>query len=1228
MNVKAGLQSMMFKKALRLSAAARHQVSNGEVENLASNDSQRVSFVYYFISYSIAAPIQLTVLMYLIYEEVGNAMWLALAIPMLTFPLQRTLGAALEKHNKQALEASDERVKLVQELVNGIRLVKYYAWERWFSQRIQDAREEELKSKFSIAMINAVNQVLLLAAPILSAVAVFLSYGYLIDEELTPSKAFTSLALLQQLRLPFMVMPFLISAIISANVANKRIWKLMSLSERVDYLTIEPATTKDGSVPPAVEFKSAKLHWLVPNKGDSQDQQDANDAAAAANADDISVSVSSKTAAAVPDLSKDGKKGPVPAVAGPPKAPAGSLDDEKEVELMPGFSLENLNLAFESGKLTTIVGSVGAGKSSVLGAMLGDMQLDSGAVIVRSADGKEAPPMLYCPQQAQIWNATVRENILFGQEYDETLYRKVVWGCQLFDDFAQLTAGDQTEIGERGISLSGGQKARVALARAVYAAQRQIASDAKVVPIVLLDDVLSAVDAHVAKKLFKHALLGLLSKCTRVFVSHQLQFLPGSHAVVVMEGGRVVQSGSYQQVLSGEGSGAESALGKMLADRAVADDVLSGGAAVEVDGDESDGDVEAPPSGADESGVEGEGAAQAVLKQSSTGGAAEQNWVESEKKDGVLVQAEELETGAVKWEVYRKYLTSMGTLALSIMVASLLLSNITQVGTNYWLSVWSSDSLDESTEFYLQIYAIVNAAAIVMIFLYQFAWAFGQVEAGRTLHHEMLTAIVRAPTSFYDQTPAGRLHNRFSSDVNLIDKDLPSNFSQYINYTVSILATLLLQAVVFPFVLLGFVPLGIIYVFMARVFRFSNRELQRLQNISRSPVFNLLGESLAGVATLRAYKAEERYIEEHDKRVDHSNVAFWYVNLSNRWLGVRLDWLGSFMVAVTTVAAIATAGDVDPGLAALSITYALTITNLLNWLVRTQAQTESFLASVERVQHYTRVEQEAPAHIPETAPPAEWPQAGQVQFEKYSMRYREGAPLVLKEVSFTVPPGAKVGVCGRTGAGKSSLMAALFRMVEAASGRIVIDGVDISTIGLDDLRSKMAIIPQDPVLFEGTLRYNLDVQGKHSDEELWSTLDLVGLKDTVRALSGGLSGHVTEGGSNFSVGQRQLLCMSRAMLRNARVVVLDEATAAVDVSTDALLQRAIREVFRGTVMTVAHRLDTIADSDFILSLDKGEVAEFAPPAELRKDKNGLYYSLWSNARDASAAGANEAPSEE
>ena len=1227
MNVKAGLQSMMFKKSLRLSAAARHQVSNGEIENLASNDSQRVSFVYYFISYSIAAPIQLTVLMFLIYEEVGNAMWLALAIPMLTFPLQRTLADALEKHNKAALEASDERVKLVQELVNGIRLVKYYAWERWFSERIQDAREEELRSKFSIAMINAVNQVLLTAAPILSAVAVFLSYSYFTDDELTPSRAFTALALLQQLRLPFMVMPFLISAIISANVANRRIWKLMSLPERVDYLTIEP----DSGTGAAVQFKSATLHWLVPNKGDSQDQQDAAaaEAAAAVKADDISLSVSTKEdSAAVPELHKSkstaGDNNDAPEA---PTAAAGSLDDDEEVELMPGFSLANLNLSFASGELTTIVGSVGSGKSSILGAMLGDMQLDSGAVIVHPSSGTEAPPMLYCPQQAQIWNATVRDNILFGSDYDQELYRKVVWGCQLFDDFAQLTAGDQTEIGERGISLSGGQKARVALARAVYAAQCQLAADPKAVPIVLLDDVLSAVDAHVAKKLFKHALLGLLSSCTRVFVSHQLQFLSGSHAVVVMEGGSVVQSGSYEAVLRGEGSGKDSALGRMLADRAVADDVLSGGAAVDTGdkGKEGSQEEDTEEDTAAAAG-EGEGEGGPVMKQGSTGGAGDQEWLDSNKDEGVLVQAEERETGAVKWAVYKKYLLSMGSASLGIMLVSLFLSNATQVGTNYWLSLWSSDTLDESTEFYVQVYAGVNAAAIVMIFLYQFAWAFGQVEAGRTLHHEMLTAVVRAPTSFYDQTPAGRLHNRFSSDVNLIDKDLPTNFAQYVNYVVTILATLLVQAVVFPFVLLGFLPLGVVYVFMARVFRFSNRELQRLQNISRSPVFNLLGESLAGVATLRAYKAEARYIEEHDKRVDHSNIAFWYVNLSNRWLGVRLDWLGSLMVAVTSAAAVATAGDVDAGLAALSITYALTITNLLNWLVRTQAQTESFLASVERVQHYTRVEQEAPAHIPETAPPTAWPQAGEVKFDGYSMRYREGAPLVLRNVSFTVPPGAKVGICGRTGAGKSSLMAALFRMVEADAGRIVIDGVDISTIGLDDLRSKMAIIPQDPVLFEGTLRYNLDVQGQHTDEELWSTLSKVGLKDTVRALSGGLSGHVTEGGSNFSVGQRQLLCMGRAMLRNARVVVLDEATAAVDVSTDALLQRAIRDVFKGTVMTVAHRLDTIADSDFILSLDKGEVSEFGAPAELRQNKEGLYYSLWSNARDASGA-AGGAPAE-
>lgn len=1185
MNVRAGLQALIFRKALRLSNAAKHSVSNGEIENMASNDAERVMMLYYFVTYTIAAPLQVVAVMILLYLQVQHAMWFAMVVPLLTFPLQRVFGNSLQAYNKDALKASDRRVNMVQELVNGIRLIKYYAWESWMQGRIVEAREEELNAKFWVSIVNSGNGVILEAAPIISTVAVFLAYTLLFEQELAPSNAFTTVALVGQLKLPFLVMPMLISAYISADVANKRLWRLMALPERTSYLSL----TKPSPEAPALQLTDAVLHWEVP-KHDQEEEPGTAD-----EADEAQVSVQVQEDAKAP--------------------PGAGLDEEGEVELVSGFTLRNLNLQVAQGQLVTIVGQVGSGKSSLLRALLGDMALEGGKVGVlgvQGGDGLSAPPMLYCPQQPQIWNDTVRDNILFGQPMDQARYDEVVEGCQLLPDFRQFAAGDATEIGEKGVSLSGGQKARVALARVVYAAltARDTAGDAAPPPLVLLDDVLSAVDAHVGQRLFQDALCGLLAGTTRVFVSHQLQFLQESHNVVVMAGGAISHVGTFGEVKA-QGSVEDNPLLAMLEDRAAADSTLRGdGAATAPEPAEATSeDAEARES---EAGSASQAAAPSTTRSASVGG--EGGATEKEEHDGTLVQDEERLTGAVSWSVYATYLTSMGLPTLSFIILGLLLSNGGQVATNWWLSAWSSRSFGGDQQFYLAVYSGVSLGSILLILVYRFAWGFGQIASGRALHNDMLSNIIRAPTAFFDATPAGRLHNRFSSDVNLVDTQVPLNFTQYMNSLVSIGSTLIVQVVVFPFVLIGFAPIGLVYVGLSLCYRHTNRELQRLDNISRSPIFNMLGETLTGTATLHAFQATERYRDAYETRVDTNNEAFWYKNLTNRWLGLRLDWLGSFMVGVTTFTAVATAGDVDPSLAALSITYALSVTGLLNWLVRSDTQTESFLSSVERMQHYSNVPSEAPAHIPETAPPAEWPQHGAISFKNYSMRYRAKAPLVLKGINLDIPAGAKVGVCGRTGAGKSSLMTALFRMTEPAAGSITIDGIDVSTLGLAELRSKMAIIPQDPVLFEGPLRYNLDPRGQHDDEALWAALDQASVGDTVRALSGGLSAPVSEGGSNFSVGQRQLLCMARAMLRDARIVVLDEATAAMDVSTDAALQRAIREVFKGTVLTIAHRLDTIADSDYILALDDGKVAEFGPPAELKSNSSGLYHALWKNAQ--------------
>jgi ATP-binding cassette subfamily C (CFTR/MRP) protein 1 len=566
--------------------------------------------------------------------------------------------------------------------------------------------------------------------------------------------------------------------------------------------------------------------------------------------------------------------------------------------------------------------------------------------------------------------------------------------------------------------------------------------------------------------------------------------------------------------------------------------------------------------------------------------------------------------GGVALSTYASYLVSLGAAALVLVFVSLVGLNVGGVGSDYWLGLWSTDALARSTTFYLSVYAALTCATALVTLLNTVSFALGGIEAAAALHRRMFARVLRAPVSFFDTTPLGRILNRFSSDVATVDKDLPASFGSYVQLSSRILATIIVQAVILPFTVLGALPIGLLYGALQSFYRQSSRELKRLDAISKSPVYAHLSETLAGLATIRAFRAEPRFAAEFTRRLDRNNVAnFLGGILINRWLGLRLDWIGALLVGVVALVSVLTAGSANAGLVGLALSYALNVTGLLNWLVRGSTETETYLSSVERQEAYAALPVERPPVVEANRPPAEWPARGAVSFRGVAARYRPELEQVLRGVSFEVAAGSRVGVCGRTGSGKSSLMLALFRIVELERGQILLDGVDIAGVGLDDLRSRLAIIPQDPTLFAGELRYNLDPLGAHSDLELLGALERVGLGEAARAL-GGLGGKVAEGGENLSTGERQLVCLARALLRKARVLVLDEATASVDVATDALVQRMLREAFAGcTVLTIAHRINTIVDSDRILVLDAGEVAEFGAPQELLAREGGAFRGL-------------------
>lgn len=1152
MRIKAAITVLVYRKSMKISPKSRNKFGIGMINNLAQQDANTISLVFWFIHYSWNAPMQLCLCLYLLYRQIGVGAFVALATLILSVPIQGQLASATSMLSKESGKFSDRRVKFINEVFSGIRIIKLMGWEGSFLSKILEARVLELDTKRKIALMSAAMSTLMMASPILVALfsfAVSTSTG----SSMTPSTAFSSLTLFNILRLPLMILPMLLGSLASANASLDRLSTFVSSEDMIDYRDEVMCSDKKEH---AAEFVDATLAWMR-----------------------RSVDVEEKE-----DVATSSKSTPLPSTTKTVK------ESEKEAALPPAASLHDINLSIPRGKLTVVMGAVGSGKSSLLSALLGEMERWEGRVSLSESRSSIA----YAAQQPFILNASVRNNILFGLDADEERYNAVLDACALRPDLDVLPSGDSTEIGERGVNLSGGQKARVSLARAIYSS----------CSLVLLDDPLSAVDAHVAKHLVDNVLKGkLLEGRSIVLVTHQVALsAPIADFIVVMDAGRVSQSGTFASLNAG---GSETLFSSMLT---VATSKTS---AVKSGGEQ----------GQEEQAVKADSKEDVSIKPSKEIVSVTVNPLEEIKKTKTdsstvvpgakIITDEDRLRGGVPLHVYGSYLASLGVVALLLIVLTLAAVNVGGVATDWFLGFWSTDSLSKPVGFYIGIYAAIIGATIILNLICNVAWAYGGVNAASALHQKMLTRVLRAPSSFFDTTPLGRILNRFSTDVATVDATLPGSFSSYMSMATRILSTVIVQAIILPFTLIGSIPIGFCYSIVQSFYRNSSRELKRLDATSKSPIYAHISETLSGLTTIRAYGGEQRFQQQCQKRIDSNNQAVYIANMINRWLGLRLDWIGALLVGATGIVAVVTAGQINAGLIGLAIAYALSVTGMLNWMVRGSTETETHLASVERIQHYASIPVERPAVIEDNRPPQEWPQKGSLSFKNLSARYRPELEPVLKGISFEVKAGQKIGVCGRTGSGKSSLMLTLFRVIEADSGSIEIDGIDIACIGLDDLRSKLAIIPQDPTLFAGTLRYNLDPMNQCTDDQLMSALNKVdGLKAAADTL-GGLTGKVTEGGENLSVGQRQLVCLCRALLRQAKVLVLDEATASVDSKTDEMIQKLLRtdDFKETTVLIIAHRINTISDCDSVLVLDQGKVQEFGNPRELVKKEDGAFAKL-------------------
>ncbi|KAF9914919.1 hypothetical protein BX616_007298 [Lobosporangium transversale] len=1234
-NIELGIQAraatvaMIYRKALKLSPKARQSSTLGEITNHMAVDAEKWIEASTYLPLLISVPFELTIAIYLLYRLLGWSFVAGLAVFAILVPIQTKMAAFMNGFQDDQLKWMDSRLRLMTELFSNIKIVKLYHWEMPFRKKIDALRAKELKALKGLATIRSLLTIVFSSVTLLMALFTFWVYSTVGGPNMTPGKmtsevVFVSIALFGIMNRPLGLVAHMISKAIAVNVAMKRIQKFL-LMEEIDTTTVRRYSrqppSSDGSQGQrdpalAIDIQNGTFAWEKP---------------AESAIDDSARTTETYEGERQPLLANTARNLPT---------------------VRP--TLSNITLQIAEGSLTAIVGRIGQGKSSLLAAVMGEMyKVALEGVVAVYGD------IAYVPQQAWIINATVRDNILFGKPFDQEKYDRIIYAAGLQPDLKILAAGDMTEIGERGINLSGGQKQRVSLARAAY-------QDAD---IYLLDDPLSAVDAHVSQHLWQNLVgpEGLLRNKTRLLVTHGIHHLEHVDQIVLLKGGTISEKGEYQQLMKERGAFYQlikdfSTQGKKKrksnstsnSKHSTLRELLLGKKDTNKNGDNTAATEESIASANSSisnvdiySDSEGDASERNTIAEEPIASKAREDGIQETDDSGELIADEKMEVGRVSWKILSIYAQAASYRNAMFCIILFILAEGCHIGTNFWLRYWISDTEDREKQgqeprpasYYLigygQLVALYMCLDVIVNYVTEVVCG---IRASKILFDRLLTRVLRLPMSFFDVTPMGRIVNRFSSDIDAIDTQLPEEWNDLFAFMSIIGGTLFVIAYSTPIFLVAIPPLMMVYFGIQYYFIKSSSSLKRLNSVSKSPLYQHFSESLTGVSTIRVMRGlQERFIHQNEQREDVIVNRYYAYNLNNRWLQIRLESLGAITVYIAATLAVMNADKLDPSLVGLALSYALNMIGFINYLVRTVNEIQNILVSVERVDEYSQKPTEAPVETDVHLPP-NWPAEGRVVFKDYSARYREGLDLVVKDVSFTVEPRESVGIVGRTGAGKSSLTLALFRIIEAADsywarasdpsndgslpvdhqvymnagsgGSIEIDGVDISTLGLKDLRQHLSIIPQDPTLFAGTVRENLDPFEECTDKDLWEALERAHLKNYISSLAGGLSFEVAQNGENFSVGQRSLICLARALLRKTKVLVLDEATAAVDVETDDLIQKTIRMEFKDrTILTIAHRIKTVMDSDKILVLEKGRVQEYESPKELLKRKNSLFYQL-------------------
>lgn len=1162
---KSVLTKAALNKMFYASAYARHKYPNGKVTSFVTTDLSRIEFALSFQPFLAGFPAILAICIVLLIVNVGPIALVGIGIFFAVFFIAMFAFKYIIGLRIKANFFTDARVTMMRELLNNMKMVKFYAWEDAYEENVRNIRTQEIKKVRNMQYTRNFMIALALSLPNIASLVTFLAMYKVNNGGRSPGNIFASLSLFQVLSLQMFFLPIAIATGIDMILGLGRLQDLLEAPEEKTNLVEDRLPSPSLPSDVALRMRNASFEWEDYESRDVKEEKEEEEQKQKKGHHNQSVEVSSKNI---------------------------EEHDKHEKKSFHGF--ENLNIDVKKGDFVMITGPIGTGKSSLLNAMAGFMRKTSGSVEVNG-------DLLLCGYP-WIQNATVRDNIIFGSPYDEERFAEVVRVCSLKADIDMLPGGDLTEIGERGITLSGGQKARINLARSVY----------KDKDIYLFDDVLSAVDSRVGKHIMDTCLLGKLKNKTRILATHQLSLIERATIVVVLG-----TDGSFE-------------VGKLEDLRKTSQTLMnllqfsSQKATSEEDGEDEAGHV---------------GEKEEVKSQISES----KEWNELQKEiskrsrdelvQGRLITKEERAVNSLKFDVYKKYIAAAvgkgGLFVIPLYFVLVAGTTFLSLFSSVWLSFWTEQKFpNRSPSFYMGLYSFFVFGGYLFMNGQFTVICYMGVTASKVLNLRAVRRVLHTPMAYMDTTPIGRILNRFTKDTDSLDNELVESLRLFMTQFANIVGVCVMCIIYLPWFAIAIPFLLFIFVLIADHYQASGREVKRLEAVQRSFVLNNFNEVLSGMDTIKAYGSQERFLIKTDFLINKMNEAGYLLVALQRWVGIFLDMVAVAFALIIALLCVTRQFHISPASVGVLLTYVLQLPGLLNTILRALTQTENDMNSAERLVSYASdLPLEAAYKKPEMAPPESWPSEGEIVFEDVSFAYRPGLPVVLKHLSVDIKSRQKIGICGRTGAGKSTIMSALYRLNELADGNIFIDGIDISKIGLYDLRRKLSIIPQDPVLFRGTVRKNLDPFQEHPDDLLWDSLVSGGAisaeeleevqtqkPDDTGSFSGMHKFHldqkVEEEGANFSLGERQLLALTRALVRQSKILILDEATSSVDYETDSKIQSRISAAFSDcTILCIAHRLKTILAYDRILVLEKGEIEEFDTPRNLYAKENGVFRQM-------------------